>query len=55
MEEPDNLYEKLVIALKDALYFVKQNELEKTDPTNSFQNKLLFKLFVLIRWQKLFC
>ncbi len=35
--------------------FVKQNELEKTDPTNSFQNKLLFKLFVLSRWQKLFC
>ena len=28
MEEPDNLYEKLVIALKDALYFVKQNELD---------------------------
>jgi asparagine synthase (glutamine-hydrolysing) len=35
--------------------FVNQNELEKTDPTNSFQNKLLFKLFVLSRWQKLFC
>jgi len=35
--------------------FVKQNELEKTDPSNSFQNKLLFKLFVLSRWQKLFC
>jgi asparagine synthase (glutamine-hydrolysing) len=31
--------------------FVNQNELEKTDPTNSFQNKLLFKLFVLSRWQ----
>lgn len=45
----------LLSEIKSANFdFVNQNDLEKTDPNNSFQNKLLFKLFVLSRWQKLF-
>lgn len=34
--------------------FVDYTHLEKTDHTSVFQNKLLFKLFILARWQKLF-
>jgi len=34
--------------------FVDYKKLEHTDPSNSFHNKLLFKLFVLGRWQKVF-
>jgi asparagine synthase (glutamine-hydrolysing) len=34
--------------------FVDYKKLEKTDPNNVFQNKLLFKLFVLNRWHKVF-
>lgn len=34
--------------------FVDYTHLEKTDHSGVFQNKLLFKLFILARWQKLF-
>jgi len=34
--------------------FVNYKDLESTDAENNFHNKLLFKLFVLSRWQKLF-
>lgn len=36
------------------LDFVKTKNLEKFDMNNSFQYKLLFKLFVLSRWQQVF-
>jgi asparagine synthase (glutamine-hydrolysing) len=34
--------------------FVNYNGLENADPNNTFHNRLLFKLFVLSRWKKLF-
>ena len=34
--------------------FVNYKTLENADSNNAFQTKLLFKLFVLSRWQKLF-
>ena len=34
--------------------FLKKGAVEKTDPHNQFQNKMLFRLFVLSRWHKLF-
>jgi hypothetical protein len=34
--------------------FVNALALEKANPHSVFQNKLLFKLFVLARWKKLF-
>lgn len=34
--------------------FVNYQLLEKTNPSNTFQNKLLFKLFILARWKKIF-
>ena len=34
--------------------FVNYTDLEKADTNSSFHNKLLFKLFVLSRWQKVF-
>jgi hypothetical protein len=34
--------------------FIKTKNLEKFDINNDFQYKLLFKLFVLSRWQKVF-
>jgi asparagine synthase (glutamine-hydrolysing) len=41
--------------IKEANFdFVNYSDLEKCDMTNSFHYKLLFKLFVLCRWQKVF-
>lgn len=34
--------------------FIEYKNLESTDPENVFQNKMLFKLFVVSRWQKVF-
>lgn len=34
--------------------FINYSNLEKTAPGNVFQNKLLFRLFILARWQRLF-
>jgi asparagine synthase (glutamine-hydrolysing) len=34
--------------------FLKKGAIEKTDPRNAFQNKMLFRLFVLARWHRLF-
>ncbi len=46
---------QLLKSIKEAGFdFVSEKNLEKTDPQNSFHNKLLFKLFVLSRWRRLF-
>ncbi|MBA2611985.1 MAG: asparagine synthase (glutamine-hydrolyzing) [Bacteroidetes bacterium] len=46
---------QLILEIKLANFeFVNYTDLEKADATSSFHNKLLFKLFVLSRWQKLF-
>ncbi len=46
---------KLLAEVKSANFdFVNYSNLEKTNPDNIAHNKLLFKLFVFIRWQKLF-
>jgi hypothetical protein len=34
--------------------FLKDEALEKADPEKNFDEQLLFKLFVLARWKKLF-
>jgi asparagine synthase (glutamine-hydrolysing) len=34
--------------------FVNYKQIQKTTSNSTFQNKLLFKLFVLSRWKKLF-
>lgn len=34
--------------------FINPGSVDKLNPSNSFHNKLLFKLFVLARWKKLF-
>jgi asparagine synthase (glutamine-hydrolysing) len=36
------------------LNFIERNAIEKTDSNNQLHNKVLFKLFVLGRWQKIF-
>ena len=46
---------KLLAEVKSANFdFVNYSNLEKTNPDNIAHNKLLFKLFVFSRWQKLF-
>jgi asparagine synthetase B (glutamine-hydrolysing) len=46
---------ELLSSIKAAGFdFMDYRNLEKTDPQNAFHNKLLFKLFVLSRWKKLF-
>ncbi|MDO9001778.1 MAG: asparagine synthase (glutamine-hydrolyzing) [Bacteroidota bacterium] len=46
---------QLLTEIKAANFeFINNEMLDKSDLNNSFQNKLLFKLFVLSRWKKLF-
>ena len=46
---------QLLSEIKSADFeFVNYNKIQNADPNNSFHNKLLFKLFVLNRWQKMF-
>ncbi|MEO6302537.1 MAG: asparagine synthase C-terminal domain-containing protein, partial [Bacteroidia bacterium] len=46
---------QLLSEIKTANFdFVNYTDLEKTNPASTFHNKLLFKLFVLSRWKKLF-
>lgn len=49
------LRSQIVSEVKNAGFdFVNYRSLEKADPGNAFHNSLLFKLFVLCRWQKVF-
>lgn len=46
---------QIISEIKHANFtFVDYEKLSTINPNNSFQNKLLFKLFVLSRWQKVF-
>lgn len=46
---------QLLSEIKNAKFdFVDYKKLEKTNPKNAFHNKMLFKLFVLSRWEKNF-
>ena len=46
---------KMISEIKGAGFdFVNYNTLEKSDPSNPVHYKLLFKLFVLSRWKKIF-
>ena len=46
---------QLLSEIKSADFeFVNYNKIQNADLNNSFHNKLLFKLFVLNRWQKMF-
>lgn len=60
-ETPMNLWMKKMRAqilseIKAARFdFVNYTDLEKSNSESTFHNKLLFKLFVLSRWKKLFC
>jgi asparagine synthase (glutamine-hydrolysing) len=46
---------QMIDAIIDAKFdFVNYNLLKSTVPTNIYQNKILFKLFILSRWKKLF-
>lgn len=59
-ETPMNVWMKkmhpqIISEIKTAKFdFVNYTDIEKINSENTFQNKLLFKLFVLSRWQKLF-
>lgn len=49
------IHEEVLLEIKSSnFHFVDNNQLAKADPSNQYHNKLLFKLFVLSKWHKVF-